>query len=153
MFPSLEQKLARYVELEQQLLDPEILSNVEKMLAIQKEMGGLSRIAVAVRKYHSLEGDIEAAQMMVDEETDADSKAAAARTAAELMRRAGARPLCPPRGFSFARAEKGLTLEAFARDVMTGGPSIFRRALIDASAQRLLETRGSEGWFGSELRL
>jgi peptide chain release factor 1 len=75
MFPSLEQKLARYVELEQQLLDPDVLSNVEKMLAIQKEMGGLSRIAVAVREYHSLQGDIEAAQMMVDEETDSDSKA------------------------------------------------------------------------------
>ncbi len=75
MFPSLEQKLERYVELEKQLLDPDVLSNVEKMLAIQKEMGGLSRIAAAVRVYHTLEGDIEAAQMMVDEETEADSKA------------------------------------------------------------------------------
>ena len=75
MFPSLEQKLERYVALEKQLLDPDVLSNIEKMLAIQKEMGGLSRIAAAVRAYRVLEGDIEAAQMMVGEETEADSKA------------------------------------------------------------------------------
>ncbi|APZ91364.1 peptide chain release factor 1 [Fuerstiella marisgermanici] len=75
MFPSLEQKLARYEELEKQLLDPDVLADIDKMLGIQKEMGGLAKIATAVREYHTLEGDIEAAQMMVDEETDADSKA------------------------------------------------------------------------------
>ena len=67
MFPSLEQKLARYEELESQLKDPAVLSNVEQMLEIQKEMGGLAKVAAAVREYRTLEGDIEAARMMVDE--------------------------------------------------------------------------------------
>ncbi|MEQ9408877.1 MAG: peptide chain release factor 1 [Fuerstiella sp.] len=75
MFPSLEQKLARYEELEKKLEDPAVLSDIDRMLGIQKEMGGLAKVATAVRAYHKLEGDIEAAQMMVDEETDPDSKA------------------------------------------------------------------------------
>lgn len=75
MFPSLEQKLNRYEELEQLLVNPDVLADVDRMLEIQKEMGGLAKVATAVRQFRSLEGDIEAAQMMVDEETDADSKA------------------------------------------------------------------------------
>ena len=51
MFPSLEQKLDRYVELEKQLEDPEVLSNIDKMLEIQKEMGGLAKVATAVREF------------------------------------------------------------------------------------------------------
>jgi peptide chain release factor 1 len=74
MFPSLEQKLQRYESLEKQLQDPEVLANIDRMLEIQKEMGGLSKVAEAVRRFHTLEGDIEAAQMMVDEETDPESK-------------------------------------------------------------------------------
>lgn len=111
MFPSLEQKLARYEELEKQLEDPEVLSNVEQMLAIQKEMGGLAKVAVAVREFHSLEEDIEAAQMMVDEETDADAKAYAKE---ELD------------GLTARRTEMAEELE----DLATAGDSITRGSLI-----------------------
>ena len=74
MFPVLERQAARYAELEQQLQDPDVLTNVSRMLEIQKEMGTLSRIAFAVRRFHSLEGDIDAAKFMVDEETDHEVK-------------------------------------------------------------------------------
>jgi len=74
MFPVLERQLARYEELEKQMQDPDVLMNVSRMLEIQKEMGTLTRIAAAVRKFHGLEGDIETAKMMVDEETDRESR-------------------------------------------------------------------------------
>ncbi len=74
MFPVLERQLARYEELEKQLQDPDVLSNVQRMLEIQKEMGSLNRIASAVRRFHVLEGDIDTAKMMVDEETDRDAR-------------------------------------------------------------------------------
>ncbi|HAD61253.1 MAG TPA: peptide chain release factor 1 [Planctomycetaceae bacterium] len=111
MFPSLEQKLARYEELEKQLEDPEVLTNVDQMLAIQKEMGGLAKVATAVREFHSLEGDIEAAQMMVDEETDADAKAYAKEELDGLVAR---------------RTEMAEELE----DLATAGDSITRGSLI-----------------------
>ena len=111
MFPSLEQKLERYVELEKQLEDPEVLSNIDKMLEIQKEMGGLAKVAAAVREFHQLEGDIEAAQMMVDEETDAESKAYAQEELNGLVSR---------------RNEMSEELE----DLATAGDSITRGSLI-----------------------
>jgi peptide chain release factor 1 len=70
MFPVLERQYARYCELEKQLLDPDVLADVARMLAIQKELGSLAKIASSVRRFHGLEGDIDAARMMVDEETD-----------------------------------------------------------------------------------
>ena len=70
MFPSLEAQLKRYEELEQQLQDPAVASDPNKFIPLQREMGGLAKIARAVREFHTLEGDIEAAQMMVEEETD-----------------------------------------------------------------------------------
>jgi len=74
MFPVLERQTARYSELEKQLQDPDVLSNINRMLEIQKEMGSLARIAAAARRFHALEGDIETAKMMVDEETDPASR-------------------------------------------------------------------------------
>ena len=75
MFPSLEQKLHRYAELEKQLEDPMLLSDIDRMLDVRKELGGLTKVPDAVRAFRSLEEDIEAAEMMVEEETDPESKA------------------------------------------------------------------------------
>jgi len=77
MFPSLEQKLDRYEQLERQLEDPDVLTNVDRMLDVQKEMGGLAKVAEAVREFRSLEEEIEAAQMMVDEESPLNRQGAA----------------------------------------------------------------------------
>jgi len=74
VFPSLETKLKRYNELEQQLLDPEVACDPNKFVPIQREMGGLAKVAKAVRAYHELEEEIEAAKLMVEEESDAEAK-------------------------------------------------------------------------------
>lgn len=111
MFPSLEQKLERYEELEKLLEDPEVLSNIDRMLEIQKEMGGLAKVAAAVREFRSLEGDIEAAEMMVNEETDAEARAYAQEELNELVAK-----------------RNGMSEEL--EDLATAGDSITRGSLI-----------------------
>ncbi|MCA9080539.1 MAG: peptide chain release factor 1 [Planctomycetaceae bacterium] len=70
MFPTLQEKLRRFQELESQLQDPEVLSNVSKLVEIQREYGGLRKVAEQVRRFNSLLDDIEVAEEMVDSETD-----------------------------------------------------------------------------------
>ncbi len=74
MFPSLETKYQRFLELEKQLQDPEVLNNQTKMLAVQKEYGGLQKLAKVMREYHTLVDEIEAAEMMIEEEKDPKSR-------------------------------------------------------------------------------
>lgn len=74
MYPSLQEKLKRFLELEQQLQDPEVLADTSKLLEIQREYGGLSKVAVKTKHFNSLEEDIETAKEMVREETDPESK-------------------------------------------------------------------------------
>ncbi len=111
MFPVLERQYARYQELEKQLHDPDVLSNIARMLEIQKELGTLSRIAAAVRKFHALEADINAAKMMVDEETEFTVREYAK---AELNQLVGDRD----------------TLAVELEDMATAGDSITRGACI-----------------------
>lgn len=111
MLPSLERKKARYDELEQQLHDPSILTDVTRMLTIQRELGSLARIAAGVKRYHSLEADIEAARMMVDEETDHEAREYAKAELNQLLT---------------ARDQVATELE----DIATAGDSITRGALI-----------------------
>jgi peptide chain release factor 1 len=111
MFPVLERQAARYAELEQQLQDPDVLTNVARMLEIQKELGSLSKIALAVRRFHSLEGDIEAAKMMVDEETNHEAREYAR---AELQQLVSQRD----------------TLAVELEDLATAGDSITRSSCI-----------------------
>jgi peptide chain release factor 1 len=85
MFPSLESKYQRFEELERQLQDPEILSNVSKLVEIQREHGGLLKIAKAVRAYKKLEQDIEAARAMIKEETDREAREYAEAELDELL--------------------------------------------------------------------
>lgn len=111
MFPSLETKLQRYEELEQLLQDPEVLADVSRMLELQREHGGLGKVALAVREFHALVADIEAAEMMLEEETDDESRQYAAAELAELQ----------------SRREK---LEVELEDLATAGDSITRGSLI-----------------------
>ncbi len=85
MFPSLDSKYKRFQELEKQLQDPEVLSNTDRMIAVQREYGGLQKVAHAVRDYYNREADIEAAQMMLEEETDPAAKAYAQAELDELL--------------------------------------------------------------------
>ena len=111
MFPVLERQYARYQELEKQLHDPDVLSNIARMLEIQKLLGTLSRIAAAVRKFHAIEADIDAAKMMVDEETEFTVREYAK---AELNQLVGDRD----------------TLAVELEDMATAGDSITRGACI-----------------------
>ncbi|MDB4802719.1 peptide chain release factor 1 [bacterium] len=74
MYPSLETKLDRFLELEKQLMDPEVLGKPSLMVEIQREYGGLKKVADAVLKHRSLVADIAAAEEMLEGETDEDSR-------------------------------------------------------------------------------
>jgi len=74
MFPSLETKYQRFLELEQQLQDPEVLANVERLLEVTREYGGLKKVAESVRESHRLESEIANAREMLDGETDAETR-------------------------------------------------------------------------------
>jgi len=125
MFPSLETKLKRFEELEQQLQDPAIASHPNKFIPLQREQGGLAKVARAVRAYHALEADIEAARMMADEESDPESKAYAESELAEYL-------------------QQMETLKVELEDIATAGDSITRGGLI-------LEIRAGTG--GNEAAL
>ncbi len=111
MFPSLESKLKRFEELELQLQDPAVLSQTERFLEVSREYGGLKKVAASVRSYHRLQADIAAAQAMLDEESDAESKQYAQAELDELQ-------------------EQLAALETELEDLATAGDSISRGALI-----------------------
>lgn len=142
MFPSLETKLKRYEELEQQLQDPEVLSDVTKMVAIQREHGGLAKVALPVREYHALEADIEVAEMMVEEETDADAREYAEAELAELKKR---REQMAVDLEDLAAAGDAITRGSLIMEVRagTGGDeaALFARDLYNMY-ERLIEIRG-----------
>ena len=111
MFPSLEAKLARFEELERQLQEPEITSRTDQFLAVQKEYGGLRKVAEAVRAFRRLEGDVEAAEAMLAEERDPAGRKYAQAELDDL------------------RARRG-ELERELEDLATAGDSITRGGLI-----------------------
>lgn len=84
MFPSLQDKLKRFNELEQQLQDPEVLADTNKLLEIQREHGGLLKTAHQTRAFNQVEEDVEVAKEMLHEETDAAAKEMAREELAEL---------------------------------------------------------------------
>ncbi len=62
----LEERLARFEELERQLGDPEVLSNASKMASVAREHGSLSKIANKVRKFKSIQQQIQDATELVE---------------------------------------------------------------------------------------
>jgi peptide chain release factor 1 len=75
MFPSLEIRLQRFEELERQLQDPEVLTNSARLVEVQREYGGLRKVADSVRAYHRLVADLGGAKEMLEAESDPGSKA------------------------------------------------------------------------------
>src|SRR5262245_20997781 len=75
MFPSLQAKLARFDELERQLQDPAVLADSYRLTQVQREYGGLAKVALKVREFNRLEAEIAAARALVEEETDTEAKA------------------------------------------------------------------------------
>jgi len=111
MYPSLEAKLKRFENLEQQLQDPEVLADTNRLLEVQREYGGLRKVAETVREFHALESDLAAAREMLEEESDPESREYAQAELNELSARHAA-------------------MSADLEDLATAGDSITRGGLI-----------------------
>jgi len=70
VFPTLQAKLTRFQELETQLQDPSVLADSSLLQQIQREYGGLAKVAHRVREFNRLEEELEAARGLVASETD-----------------------------------------------------------------------------------
>ncbi len=62
----LDQKLARFDELEQQLLDPAVLSNSSQLAAVARERGSLAKLATKYRHFKQLNSQITDAMDMAE---------------------------------------------------------------------------------------
>ena len=87
MFPSLQVKLERFEYLELQLQDPEVLAETSKLLDIQREHGGLLKVAHKIRAFNSLEEELQTVKLMIQEETDAATKEYAKEEFTEIQQR------------------------------------------------------------------
>ena len=142
MFPSLQAKLKRYDELERQLVDPEVLANTNRMVAIQREYGGLAKVALPVREFNQLAEDIQSARQLIEEESDAETRTYAEEELTELLAKqeqlaAGLEELVAA-GDAISRGSLIMEIRAG-----TGGDeaALFARDLLDMY-QRLVERRG-----------
>ena len=54
---TLEEKLARFIQLESDMSDPEVLGDGARMSATAREHGGLAKIATKYREFKHLEFD------------------------------------------------------------------------------------------------
>ena len=82
MFPTLQATLQRYEDLERMLQDPEVLADTQKMLELQREHGGLGKVALAVRKFNQLEAEIASTKQLAESGEDEETREYAA---AELV--------------------------------------------------------------------
>src|SRR5262249_27312946 len=62
----LEQKLARYEQLEKDLVNPEVLSNPARITSVAREHGSLGKLAKKYRKFKQINGQIAEAQQMIE---------------------------------------------------------------------------------------
>ena len=94
-----------------QLQNPAIISDPNKFVPLQREHGGLAKIAKAVRLFHKLVEEIETAETIVKEEKEVDTKEYAQEELNELQARMA-------------------TLKEELEDLVTSGDSITRGGLI-----------------------
>lgn len=80
----LENKLARFEQLEKDLVDPEVLGNPSQLAAAAREHGSLSKLAGKYRTFLSLAGQIAEAREMVEGD-DADMRELAEAELPELV--------------------------------------------------------------------
>jgi peptide chain release factor 1 len=74
MFPSLQSRLARFDELERQLQDPAVLADSYRLTQVQREYGGLAKVALKVREFNRLQREVETARQMADDEVEGELK-------------------------------------------------------------------------------
>jgi peptide chain release factor 1 len=68
----LEEKLARYTELEAMLGDPAVLSNTARLVSISKEKGQLEQIVAQYREYKKAEASVTELEQMAANTADAE---------------------------------------------------------------------------------
>ena len=141
-FPTLQAKLDRFNELEKMLQDPEVLSDMQKLVPLQREYGGVTKVAQVMQQYISLCGDAEAAEMMVAEETEPEAKEYAQAELADLQAKVEAMETDLE---DMATAGDSITRGSLIMEIRagTGGDeaALFARDLYDMYL-RLVETRG-----------
>lgn len=111
MFPTLQAKLQRYDELEKQLQDPDVLADTNRMLACQREHGGLAKVARSIREFNQLEADLAAVHEMIETADDNETREYAQAELKDLQAR-----------FDPLRTE--------LEDMVTAGDSLTRGSLI-----------------------
>jgi len=62
----LEEKLARFEQLEQQLIDPDVLSQPALITAVSREHGSMAKLVTKFRRFKDLNQQITEAQQMID---------------------------------------------------------------------------------------
>src|SRR5688572_23362864 len=80
----LEKSLARFEELERQLVDQDVLGNSSKLTAVIREHGSLNRLATKYRRFKELNAQITDAREMA-EGADADMRQLAEAELPELI--------------------------------------------------------------------
>ncbi|MCX7418225.1 MAG: peptide chain release factor 1 [Planctomycetia bacterium] len=111
MYPTLQAKLQRFEEIESQLQDPVVLADVEGMLALQREHGGLRKVATSIRDFNKLEQEVNDTKQMIYDESDQEAREYARAELAEIE-------------------PKFETLRAELEDILTAGDSMTRGSLI-----------------------
>jgi peptide chain release factor 1 len=67
----LDEKLARFEELERQLVDPELLTNPARLTAVMREKGSLAKLATKYRRFKELNTQVrEAMEMLAGPDSD-----------------------------------------------------------------------------------
>lgn len=111
MFPTLQAKLKRFQEIEKLLADPDVLADTSRMLELQKEYGGLTKVANTIRTFNELEGDLATAREMRDTADDSETREYAAAEVESLE-------------------TKFETMKTDLEDMVTAGDSLTRGSLI-----------------------
>ena len=61
----LEQKLTRFEQLENDLINPEVLSNPARITSVAREHGSLGKLAKKYRRFKQISGEIDETQAMI----------------------------------------------------------------------------------------
>jgi peptide chain release factor 1 len=74
VFEKLQTDYQRFVEIEQQLLDPEVVTDPNKATTLAKERGTLAKIAIPYGRYLELSRQLDEAEQLLASETDAEMR-------------------------------------------------------------------------------
>lgn len=81
---TLEEKLARFEKLEQDMSDPEVMGNGARMSATAREHGGLAKVANRYREFKRMSDEIRGCQEMAEAADDAEEREMAEAEMADL---------------------------------------------------------------------